>query len=671
MNPLLKRNCLPSFEEIKVEHISPAIDKIITENTNTIKIIERDKQKPNWDNFVKPLEKCEERLSRAWSQISHLNSVMNNDSLRKEYNTNLIKITKYYSTLGQNEIIYKKFKSLDKSSEKFNLIQKKIIKNELLGFKLAGVSLPKIKKKQFKKIKNQLSQHCSKFEENVLDSVNEFSLLIKDESKLKGIPKDIINMSNEKAIINNKDGWLFTLDFPSYIPVLQYADDRELRKQLYRAYSVKASELAVPKFDNTKTIRHILKLRNDLSSLLNYKNFSEMALETRMADTADEIITFLQDLANKAKPFAEKDMLDLNRIGKAFDIDIPQAWDIAYLSEKLKKEKFDFSDTEIKKYFPINKVIDGLFGVVSKIYGLSFKKTKTQVWHKDVIFYEIYNESNNLLGQFYFDLYARKNKRGGAWMDEAISKYNFDDDSALPVAFLTCNFTAPVKNKSAYLNHDEIVTLFHEFGHGLHHLLTEIDYYSVSGIKGVEWDAVELPSQFMENFCWEWSVIKTMTENMTTKKKMPKSLFNKLLKSKNFQSGLQTLRQVEFSLFDIKLHSNTYNHKQKFLDILEEVRDEVAVIRPPKWNRFSHSFSHIFAGGYAAGYYSYKWAEVLSADAYSMFEEEGILSKTTGENFKREVLSKGGSRGALDSFTAFRGRPPTIDALLKHHGLKL
>jgi len=670
MNPLLKRNCLPLFEKIKVEHISPAIDEIINKNIISIKKIESDKKNPNWDNFVTPLEKCEEKLSRAWSQISHLNSVMNNEPLRKVYNENLIKITKYYSTLGQNEIIYKKFIFLDNSSQKFNSIQKKIIKNELLGFKLAGVSLPELKKNKFKNIKGELSKHCSKFEENVLDSVNEFSLIIKDKSKLKGIPIDIVNMAKEKATNIKKDGWLFTLDFPSYIPVLQYAENRELREQLYRAYAIKASELAIPKFDNTKTIHQILKLRNDLSSLLDYQSFSEMALETRMADTPEEIINFLQDLASKAKPFAKKDMVDLNRIGTNHEIDTPQAWDIAYLSEILKKEKFDFTDTEIKKYFPINKVIEGLFSIVSKIYGLSFKKTSTEVWHKDVLFYEIYSQSNVLLGQFYFDLYARKNKRGGAWMDEAVSKYTIDDESALPIAFLTCNFTAPGRNNCAYLNHDEIITLFHEFGHGLHHLLTEIDYYSVSGIKGVEWDAVELPSQFMENFCWEWSVIENMTEHTTTKKKMPKSLFNKLLKSKNFQSGLQTLRQVEFSLFDIKLHDVNYKKNHDFLGLLEDVRDEVAIIRPPKWNRFSHSFSHIFAGGYAAGYYSYKWAEVLSADAYSMFEEEGILSKVAGEKFKREVLAKGGSRPALESFIAFRGRPPTIDALLKHQGLK-
>ena len=534
----------------------------------------------------------------------------------------------------------------------------------MLSFKLAGVSLPKLKKNKFKNIKGELSKHCSKFEENVLDSVNDFSLIIKDKSKLKGIPKDILDMAKEKATNIKKNGWLFTLDFPSYIPVLQYAENRELREQLYKAYSIKASELAVPKFDNTKTIHHILKLRNDLSSLLNYQNFSEMALETRMAETPKEIINFLQDLASKAKPFAKKDMVDLNRIGKIHEIDIPQAWDIAFLSEILKKEKFDFSDTEIKEYFPIDKVIEGLFSVVSKIYGLSFKKTSTEVWHKDVLFYEIYNQSNVLLGQFYLDLYARKNKRGGAWMDEAVSKYTFGDESALPIV---CNFSPPSDKTPALLTFNEVTTLFHEFGHGLHHLLTEIDYYSVSGIKGVEWDAVELPSQFMENFCWEWSVIKNMTENITTKKKMPKSLFNKQIKSKNFQSGLQTLRQVEFSLFDIKLHSDEYYKNEKQIKLNKEVRDEIVDVRSRK---NSHSFSHIFAGGYSAGYYSYKWAEVLSADAYSMFEEEGILSKVTGEKFKREVLSKGGSRAALDSFIAFRGRPPTIDALLKHQGLK-
>jgi len=670
MNPLLRRDTLPCFEQINTTHISPAINKIIHENKKIIKEIELDNEEPNWSNFVSRLEKCDEKLSRVWSQIVHLNSVMNNNKLRNTYNKNLIKITTYYSELGQNESIYQKFEQLNKRIDQFNKIQQKIIKDEILGFKLGGVGLPKIKKKEYKEIKNELSKLSAKFEENLLDSINKYNLLISDKEKIKGIPEDILNNAKNKARAAKKQGWLFTLDFPSYVPVQQYADDRQLRKDLYRAYSVKASELGDLKFDNTKVIQQIIKLKANLAHLLGYKNYAEMALQTRMANTSAEVITFLLDLANKSKLFAKKDMDDLIKIGKTFGINNVEAWDIAYLSEKLKNHKFNFSENDIKQYFPDNKILEGLFKVAKKIYGLKFQQIKAEIWHADVRFFEIKDQFNKTIGQFYLDLYARKNKRSGAWMDEAISKYNFDNDSALPVAFLTCNFTPPLKGQPSLLKHDEVITLFHEFGHGLHHLLTEINEYTVSGIKGVEWDAVELPSQFMENFCWEWSVIKDMSEHIETKESMPKSLFTKLLKSKNFQSGMQTLRQIEFSLFDIKLHSEFDAKNDNFMNLLERVRDDIAVIRPPKWNRFPHSFSHIFAGGYAAGYYSYKWAEVLSADAYSKFEEIGVLSKEAGDQFRKEILSKGGSRSALESFIAFRGREPSINPLLKHHGLK-
>ncbi|MGE4597435.1 MAG: M3 family metallopeptidase [Methylophilaceae bacterium] len=670
MNPLLRRDTLPCFEQINTTHISPAINKIIHENKKIIKEIELDNEEPNWSNFVSRLEKCDEKLSRVWSQIVHLNSVMNNNKLRNTYNKNLTKITTYYSELGQNESIYQKFKQLNNKIDQFNKIQQKIIKDEILGFKLGGVGLPKIKKREYKEIKNELSKLSSKFEEDLLDSINQYNLLISDNEKIKGIPEDILNNAKNKARAAKKQGWLFTLDFPSYVPVQQYADDRQLRKDLYHAYSVKASELGDLKFDNTKVIQQIIKLKANLAHLLGYKNYAEMALQTRMANTSAEVITFLLDLANKSKSFAKKDMDDLKKIGKTFGINNVEAWDIAYLSEKLKNHKFNFSENDIKQYFPDNKILEGLFKVAKKIYGLKFQQIKAEIWHADVRFFEIKDQFNKTIGQFYLDLYARKNKRSGAWMDEAISKYNFDNDSALPVAFLTCNFTPPLKGQPSLLKHDEVITLFHEFGHGLHHLLTEINEYTVSGIKGVEWDAVELPSQFMENFCWEWSVIKDMSEHIETKKSMPKSLFTKLLKSKNFQSGMQTLRQIEFSLFDIKLHSEFDARNDNFMNLLERVRDDIAVIRPPKWNRFPHSFSHIFAGGYAAGYYSYKWAEVLSADAYSKFEEIGVLSKEAGDQFRKEILSKGGSRPALESFIAFRGREPSINPLLKHLGLK-
>ena len=598
---------------------------------------------------------------------------MNSESLRKEYNKNLIKITNYYSELAQNLKIFKGYQHLkDKEFDVgLNAIQKKIVNDELKGFELGGIGLPRNKRESFKLIKSNISKLSSQFEENILDSINNFSFHTESKVEVEGIPKDVLNKARMLAKENNKKGWLFTLDFPSYIPLMQYAKNRKLREDMYRAYATKASELSNKKLDNGPCINEILLLKQKLASLLSYENYAEMSLVTKMANSSDEVVKFLNKLAKKAKPHAKKDMKDLNEIAKKFKINSIEAWDIAYLSEIIKEKKFNFSDLEIKNYFPKPKVLKGLFKLVNKIYGIKILKKNTDVWHKDVEFYEIYDNNNQSIGHFYLDLYARKNKRGGAWMDDARARFKFDDIQSTPIAFLTCNFSGPSKGKPAYFTHDEVITLFHEFGHGLHHLLTEIDNYSVSGIKNVEWDAVELPSQFMENFCWEWSVIKDMTEHVDTKKTMPKSLFNKMIAAKNFQSGMQTLRQVEFALFDILLHSSKYDPKSKnFLDLLEKVRDDVAVVRPPKWNRFPHSFSHIFAGGYAAGYYSYKWAEVLSADVYSLFEEKGVFSRTIGNKFRNEVLAKGGSRTALKSFVAFRGREPKIDALLIHSGLK-
>ena len=591
--------------------------------------------------------------------------------MRLIYNKNLTKVTKYHSELSQNKLIYKKFKriKLSKNFSKLSRPQKKIINDEILSFELGGVGLNKNKQLEFKKIVSKLSKLSSNFEENLLDSVNNYSLLIKDKRKLKGVPKDALTKAKLEAKKRKENGWCFTLDFPSYLPLIQFADDRSLREEIYYAYATKASELGDSTTDNTLNINQILIHKKKLASLLGFSDYASMALKTKMAKSSKEIIKFLESLSSKAKPFAKKDMIDIKNYGKKINIKQVEAWDIAYISEKIKEERFNYSDQEIKNYFPDYKVIEGLFKVVESIYGIYIEEIGTEVWHSDVKFYRIQNSSKKSIGYFYLDLYARKNKRGGAWMDEAISKFKFPHEEALPVAYLTCNFSEPVKNNSSLLTHDEVITLFHEFGHGLHHLLTEIDDYGVSGIQGVEWDAVELPSQFMENFCWEWSVIKNMTENILTKKTMPKKLFNKLLKSKNFQSGMQTSRQVEFALFDIKLHSEYNPILKNFLLLLEQVRDEVAIVKPPKWNRFPHSFSHIFAGGYAAGYYSYKWAEVLSADAYSLFEEMGPLSRKAGEKFKKEILAKGGSRPAINSFVKFRGRKPKIDALLKHQGL--
>jgi len=671
INPLLNRDTLPSFSKIKHDHITSAVDTIITENKQAINQIELNSADPSWENFVVPLEIIDEKLSRVWSQIGHLNSVVNSEELRKEYNKNLGKISLYYSELAQNLKIFTGFKNLTlkKNYSKLSVIQKKIVNDELVGFKLGGIDLSTNKQNTFKEIKSTLSKLSAKFEENLLDSVNAFNLHITSKDILSGLPTNILKSAQLKANENKKKGWLFTLDFPTYIPLMQYADNRQLRQDMYYAYATKASELSNKKLDNTSHINEILKLKLQLANILGFEDYASMSLTTKMAKSSDQIIQFLNNLARKAKPFATKDMHDLEEIGARYNINKIEAWDIAYLSEKIKIEKFNFSDLDIKNYFPKPKVLNGLFNLVRRLYGITITRAKTDVWHKDVEFYEIHNQRHKLIGQFYLDLYARKNKRGGAWMDEAISKFNFNGFESIPAAYLTCNFSSPSRGRPAYFTHDEVITLFHEFGHGLHHLLTDITHYSVAGIKSVEWDAVELPSQFMENFCWEWSVIKDMTEHVDTKKTMPKILFNKMIEAKNFQSGLQTLRQVEFALFDITLHSSYKPASGKFLAHLEKIRASIAIVKPPNWNRFPHSFSHIFAGGYAAGYYSYKWAEVLSADAYSLFEETGIFSKKIGNKFKNEILGRGGSRPAIKSFEAFRGRKPKIDALLKHSGL--
>ena len=671
INPLLNRDTLPSFSKIKHDHITSAVDTIITENKQAINQIELNSADPSWENFVVPLEIIDEKLSRVWSQIGHLNSVVNSEELRKEYNKNLGKISLYYSELAQNLKIFTGFKNLTlkKNYSKLSVIQKKIVNDELVGFKLGGIDLSTKKQNTFKEIKSTLSKLSAKFEENLLDSVNAFNLHITSKDILSGLPTNILKSAQLKANENKKKGWLFTLDFPTYIPLMQYADNRQLRQDMYYAYATKASELSNKKLDNTSHINEILKLKLQLANILGFEDYASMSLTTKMAKSSDQIIQFLNNLARKAKPFATKDMHDLEEIGARYNINKIEAWDIAYLSEKIKIEKFNFSDLDIKNYFPKPKVLNGLFNLVRRLYGITITRAKTDVWHKDVEFYEIHNQRHKLIGQFYLDLYARKNKRGGAWMDKAISKFNFNGFESIPAAYLTCNFSSPSRGRPAYFTHDEVITLFHEFGHGLHHLLTDITHYSVAGIKSVEWDAVELPSQFMENFCWEWSVIKDMTEHIDTKKTMPKILFNKMIEAKNFQSGLQTLRQVEFALFDITLHSSYKPASGKFLAHLEKIRASIAIVKPPNWNRFPHSFSHIFAGGYAAGYYSYKWAEVLSADAYSLFEETGIFSKKIGNKFKNEILGRGGSRPAIKSFEAFRGRKPKIDALLKHSGL--
>ena len=672
INPVLYRESLPLFDQIEPDHISPAIESILNEANTLIHSLKKMSIPTSWGNFVEPIEIISEKISRAWGQIEHLNAVVNSDSLRKAYNDNLIKLTEFYTNLSQDESLYKKYQSL-KDSEVFKALtpsQKRIIDNVLREFKLGGAELNETDKKRFKVIQEKLAKLSTQFEENILDATNEFSIFVDHLDELTGIPEENIKKARAEAKEDKKEGYKFTLHFPSYLPVMQYADSRALREKLYHAYATRASELASPKFDNTNLIEEILALRYESSQLLGFKHFTEMSLVTKMAKSSEEVITFLMDLANKAKPFALKDMEELKSFAKTLKIEKLEAWDIAYVSEKLREAKYSFSENEVKQYFPEHRVLKGLFKVVETIFKLKIIKSDAPTWHKDVSFYSIKNENDELVGQFYFDLYARNHKRGGAWMDEAISRYKNSLGSSHPVAFLTCNFSSPSENKPALFSHDDVITLFHEFGHGLHHMLTKVDDYSISGIKGVEWDAVELPSQFMENFCWEWDVVKHMTEHVDNRNTLPKSLFDKMIEAKNFQSGMQTLRQIEFSLFDIRLHTE-YSDQNKInpLKLLETIRDEIAVVRPPSWNRFPNSFSHIFAGGYAAGYYSYKWAEVLASDAFSLFEEEGILSSHAGQKFQNEVLSKGGSRPAMESFVAFRGREPTVDALLRHSGM--
>lgn len=671
-NPLLHLSGLPKFNEVKAEHVSPAVDYLLNEARAVVETLVKSNDAVTWDGFVARLEDTEEKLSRAWSQVGHMNAVVNSPELREAYNDNLSKLTDFYADLGQDERLYAKFRAL-RASHAFDALtqaQKKIIENELRDFRLGGAELPVEQKARFKAIQEELSKLSSKFEENVMDTTNEFALYIEDGSTLKGIPEDVLQTALEAAAADEKSGWKFTLHFPSYLPVLQYAENRELRETLYRSYATRASELGKPEWDNTPIIAQILKLRLEAAQLLGFENYAELSVATKMAESAQHVEDFLQDLAVRAKPYALKDKAELEAYAQKLGITDMQAWDVAYVSEKLREEKYAFSDLEVKQYFPESKVLAGLFKVVETIFGVHVKQSEAPLWHESASFYDIKDHNGRLIGQFYLDLYARNNKRGGAWMDEAITRRKVAGQLTTPVAFLTCNFSAPVGNKPALFTHDEVLTMFHEFGHGLHHMLTEVDYYSVSGIKGVEWDAVELPSQFMENFCWEWDVLRHMTAHVDTGEQLPRALFDKMVAAKNFQAGMQTIRQIEFSLFDIRLHSVFDPHgTATALDLIESVRDEVAVVRPPKWNRFPQNFTHVFSGGYAAGYYSYKWAEVLSADAYSMFEEDGVLSREAGQRYWQEILAQGGSRSALESFTAFRGREPNIDALLRHNGM--
>jgi oligopeptidase A len=674
-NPLLDFSGLPRFSELKPEHVAPAIDDLLAKGRAAI--TDALKAGESWDAFVAPVEDANERLGRAWGQVAHLHAVLDSPALRDAYNASLPKITAYWTELGQNLALFEKYKALSRSPHFGSLSpeRRKIVENALRDFRLSGAELPERDKARYAEIDAELAKLQAKFSENILDATNAYSIVV-DERRVAGIPADDLAAARESAEKDGVSGFKFTLHAPSYMAVMQYADDRALRETLYRESVTRASEFGKPEWDNTPLITRIVALRRETAKLLGYESYAEVSLVPKMARSPAEVLAFLDDLAQRARPFAEKDAAELREFARAeLGIDTLQAWDVAYASEKLRVKRYSFSDTEVKQYFPEDVVLQGLFRVLETLYGIAITRAEAPVWHEDVKFYEVRDaRSREAVGQFYVDLYARDTKRGGAWMDSAISRRRKDGRIQIPVAYLNCNFSRPVGGKPALFSHDDVLTLFHEFGHGLHHLLTRVEELAVSGISGVEWDAVELPSQFHENFCWEWEVLRHMTRHIDTGEALPRALFDTMIAAKNFQSGLGMLRQIEFAVFDMRLHAESEPAGgRSALQLLDEVRQRVAVMLPPAYNRFPNNFSHIFAGGYAAGYYSYKWAEVLSADAYSLFEESrganGVIDAATGERFREEILAVGGSRPAAESFRAFRGREPRVDALLRHSGM--
>ena len=673
MNPLLDFSGLPRFSEIRPEHVAPAIDRLLAEGRAVIAQVTAMQVPDAWEAFITPLEDANERLSRAWGQVSHLHAVLDSPALREAYNASLPRVTQYWTELGHNERLFEKYRRLRASAAYAALPQarRKQVEDALRDFRLGGAELPPAEKTRFAAIQDELAQLGAKFSENLLDATNAFTLVVGDRARLSGLHDDALEAARQAAEKDGRDGWKFTLHAPSYLAVMQYADDRTLRETMYRASVTRASEFGKPGWDNTPLITRILKLRKAEARLLGYANFAEVSLVPKMARSAAQVLEFLQDLALRARPFAEHDAAELREFARSeLGIQSLEAWDVAYASEKLRARRYDFSDNEVKRYFPEDAVLAGLFRLVETLYGVRIARASAPTWHPDVRFFEMRDAGGALVGQFYMDLYARETKRGGAWMDDAITRRRRDGRLQTPVAYLNCNFAHPVGDRPALFTHDEVITLFHEFGHGLHHLLTQVDDLAIAGLGGVEWDAVELPSQFMENFCWEWGVLSRMTRNVDTGAALPRALFDKMLAARNFHAGLMMLRQIEYALFDMRLHSEFDPESGAGVQhLLDEVRARVAVLLPPAYNRFPNGFSHIFGGGYAAGYYSYKWAEVLSADAYSLFEQNGVLDPATGARFRDEILAVGGSRPAAESFRAFRGREPTVDALLRHNGM--
>ena len=670
-NVLLHLGEEPRFDQIKTEDIKPALQTTIAEAREQIAAIKAQTH-TDWANTVEKLTDITERVGRIWSVVSHLNSVVDTPELRAVYNELMPEITIFFTEIGQDIELYNRFKIIKNSAEFDTLspAQQTKLNHDLRDFVLSGAELPPEQQAELAQLQTEGAQLGAKFAQNIQDATDAFGIYFDDAAPLAGIPEDSIAMFAAAAQSEGKTGYKIGLQIPHYLAVIQYADNRELREQIYRAYVTRASELSDEgKFDNTANVEQTLANALKTAKLLGFKNYAELSLATKMADTPEQVLNFLHDLAHRAKPFAEKDFAEIKAFAReSLNIEDPQSWDLSYAAEKLRQAKYAFSETEVKKYFPISKVLAGLFAQIKKLYGIELAEKTVPVWHKDVRYFEL-KQDGQTIGGVYMDLYAREGKRGGAWMDGYKGRRRFADGTLqLPTAYLVCNFTPPVGDKEARLSHDEIITLFPETGHGLHHLLTQVDEVGVSGINGVEWDAVELPSQFMENFVWEYDVLAQMSSHEETGAVLPKELFDKMHAAKNFQRGMFLVRQMEFALFDMEIyHQEDEGRLKEWPQILDKVRQEVAVTQPPAYNRFALSFSHIFAGGYSAGYYSYAWAEVLSADAYAAFEESDDVAET-GRRFWKEILAVGGSRSAAESFKAFRGREPSLDALLRHSG---
>lgn len=676
-NPLLTMDSLPPFSQIKPEQVQPAVIQAIADCKQKISDVLAQRDPHTWDSLIAPLEEVNDRLSRIWSPVSHLNSVLNSEALREAHDACLPLLSEFQTYVGQHEGLYQAYLALSQSDD-FPLLsgaQRKEIQNTLRDFRLSGIGLPAEAQQRYGEIQARLSELASRFSNNVLDATQGWHKLVADEAELAGLPESVRAAARQMAELKGKEGWLFTLDIPSYLPVMMYADNRELRAEMYEAFTTRASDQGpnAGKWDNSAIMSELLTLRRELAQLLGFANYAELSLATKMADKTEQVVSFLTDLAAKSLPQGKAELEEIRAFAaEQHGQSELAAWDLAYYAEKLKQHKFSISDEQLRPYFPASKVVKGLFEVVKRVFGMKVReRLGIDTWHPDVRFYDIFDADDELRGSFYLDLYAREHKQGGAWMDVCLGRrYRQDGSLQKPVAYLTCNFNGPVDGKPALFTHNEVVTLFHEFGHGIHHMLTRIDVAGVAGINGVAWDAVELPSQFMENWCWESEALAFISGHYETGEPLPADLLEKMLTARNFQAAMQMLRQLEFALFDFRLHQEFDPANPAQLPaLLDEVRSQVAVMTPPAFNRFQHSFSHIFAGGYAAGYYSYKWAEVLSADAFSRFEEEGIFNPATGQSFLKNILEKGGSKEPMELFRAFRGREPKVDALLRHSGI--